>query len=191
MRHATPRTLNDGDIALYTALYGGRFAVQSSSAFATSLDYQKQPVDDILAFHIAFGKTVSDVSLNAVANFGYAAGVFGAPVFAGDTISARSEVIGLKENSNGKTGVVYVRSIATNQHDEMIVDYKRWVMVHKRDALAPAPDATVPDFKKPWHQMTCIFLMDYASTIMMQSWRGVLISGALTKLVKKSIMLTD
>lgn len=69
-------------------------------------------------------------------------------MFAGDTISARSEVIGLKENSNGKTGVVYVRSIATNQHDEMIVDYKRWVMAHKRDALALAPDATVPDFKK-------------------------------------------
>jgi len=148
LRHATPRTLNDGDIALYTALYGGRFVVQSSSAFATSLGYQKQPVDDILAFHIAFGKTVSDVSLNAVANLGYAEGIFGAPVFAGDTISARSEVIGLKENSNGKTGVVYVRSIATNQCDEMIVDYKRWVMVHKRDALTPAPDATVPDFKQ-------------------------------------------
>ena len=69
-------------------------------------------------------------------------------MFAGDTISARSEVIGLKENSNGKTGVVYVRSIATNQHDEMIVDYKRWGRAHKRDALALAPDATVPDFKK-------------------------------------------
>ena len=90
MRHATPLTLNDGDIALYTALYGGRFAVQSSSAFATSLGYQKQPVNDILTFHIAFGKTVSDVSLNAVANLGYAKGVFGAPVFTGDTISARS-----------------------------------------------------------------------------------------------------
>ncbi len=148
LRHATPRTVSEGDIALYTALYGSRFAVQSSSVFAVSLGYPKQPVDDMLAFHIAFGKTVSDVSLNAVANLGYAEGLFGEPVFADDTISTCSEVIGLKENSNGKTGVVYVRSIATNQREEMVVDYKRWVMVHKRDVSAPAPDVVIPDCKK-------------------------------------------
>lgn len=148
LRHATPRTVNEGDIALYTALYGSRFAVQSSSAFATTLGYHMQPVDDMLAFHIAFGKTVADVSLNAVANLGYAEGLFGVPVYAGDTISTRSEVIGLKENSNGKTGVVYVRSIATNQRDEMLVDYKRWVMVNKRDETAMAPELVIPDLKK-------------------------------------------
>ena len=146
LRHATPRTVTEGDIALYTALYGGRFAVQSSEAFAMSVGYPKQPVDDLLAFHVAFGKTVSDVSLNAVANLGYAEGVFGKPVYAGDTISTISEVIGLKQNSNGKTGVVYVRSVATNQRGEMVVDYKRWVMVNKRDAEAPAPEAVVPKF---------------------------------------------
>ncbi|MEI2828072.1 MAG: hypothetical protein V9F04_17930, partial [Dermatophilaceae bacterium] len=51
--------------------------------------------------HVVFGKTVPDVSLNAVANLGYAAGVFGAPVYPGDTLTTTSEVIGLKENSNG------------------------------------------------------------------------------------------
>ena len=143
--HATPRTVTDGDIALYTALYGGRFAVQSSAEFAKSVGYAAQPVDDLLAFHIAFGKTVPEVSLNAVANLGYAEGVFGVPVHAGDTIRTSSEVIGLKENSNGKTGVVYVRSVATNQNGETVVDYKRWVMVNKRDTTNPAPNAVVPD----------------------------------------------
>ncbi len=146
--HATPRTVTDGDIALYTALYGGRFAVQSSAAFAKSVGYAGQPVDDLLAFHVAFGKTVPEVSLNAVANLGYAEGIFGLPVFAGDTIRTSSEVIGLKENSNGKTGVVYVRSTATNQRGDMVVDYKRWVMVNKRDAASPAPEAVVPDLKQ-------------------------------------------
>ncbi len=145
--HATPRTVTDGDIALYTGLYGGRFAVQSSVEFAKGLGYAAQPVDDLLTFHIAFGKTVPEVSLNAVANLGYAEGVFGAPVYAGDTIRATSEVIGLKENSNGKTGVVYVRSTGTKQTGEMVVDYNRWVMVNKRDATNPAPDASVPDLK--------------------------------------------
>ncbi|MEX0692862.1 MAG: MaoC family dehydratase [Rhodospirillales bacterium] len=146
-RHATPRTVSDGDIALYTALYGSRFAVQSSAVFAAGLGYRAQPVDDLLAFHIAFGKTVPEVSLNAVANLGYAECLFGQPVHAGDTLSTTSEVIGIKENSNGKTGVVYVRSLATNQHGDMIVDYKRWVMVNKRDANSPAPEASLPALK--------------------------------------------
>lgn len=145
--HATPRTITDGDIALYTGLYGGRFAVQSSAEFAKSVGFVGQPVDDLLAFHVAFGKTVPEVSLNAVANLGYAEGIFGAPVYAGDTIATKSEVIGLKENSNGKTGVVYVRSIALNQTGETVVDYKRWVMVNKKDTGSPAPNASVPELK--------------------------------------------
>ncbi|MEK9706507.1 MAG: MaoC family dehydratase [Alphaproteobacteria bacterium] len=148
LAHATPRTVTAGDIALYGALYGGRFAVQSSAEFAKSVGYADMPIDDLLAFHIVFGKTVPDVSLNAVANLGYAAGVFGAPVFAGDTLKTKSEVIGLKENSNGKTGVVYVRSTGVNQRGETVLNYVRWVMVRKRDESAPAPEAQVPDLPK-------------------------------------------
>ena len=92
-----------------------------------------------------FGKTVPDVSLNAVANLGYADCRFLEPVFPGDTLSASSEVIGLKENSNRQSGVVYVRSQGFNQRGELVLDYVRWVMVRKRDAAAPAPAAHVPD----------------------------------------------
>src|SRR5882757_1809399 len=112
--HATPRTVTAGDASLYTALYGPRFAVQSSDHFARALGYPGAPIDDLLVFHIVFGKTVPDISLNAVANLGYANCRFVLPVFAGDTLSATSEVIGLKENSNRKTGVVYVRSTGVN-----------------------------------------------------------------------------
>ncbi|MGE5506673.1 MAG: MaoC family dehydratase [Actinomycetota bacterium] len=145
IRHATPRTVTSGDVALYTALYGNRFALASSDEFARALGLPQAPVDDLAAFHVAFGKTVPDVSLNAVANLGYAGGRFGAPVYAGDTIATVSKVIGLKENSNRQTGVVYVRSTGTNQRGEMVVDYVRWVMVRKRDAQAPAPAETVPE----------------------------------------------
>jgi len=145
IRHATPRTVSEGDVSLYTALYGMRFAVQSSDVFAMDLDFEVAPVDDLLAFHIAFGKTVPDISLNAVANLGYAGGRFGVPVNPGDTITTTSTVIGLKQNSSGKTGVVYVRSVAVNQIDEMVVDYVRWVMVRKKDVAAPAPEAVVPE----------------------------------------------
>ncbi len=55
LRHATPRTVTEADSTLYTALYGSRFAVQSSTAFARSIGYQRAPVDDLLVFHIVFG----------------------------------------------------------------------------------------------------------------------------------------
>jgi 2-methylfumaryl-CoA hydratase len=142
--HATPRTLTEGDVALYTGLYGSRFAVQSSAAFARAIGYKGAPVDDWLVFHVVFGKSVPDISLNAVANLGYAEGRFLAPVYAGDTLAAQSEVIGLKENSSRKTGVVYVRTRGTNQHGATVLDYVRWVMVRKRDEAAPAPADHVP-----------------------------------------------
>lgn len=145
IHHATPRTVTSGDVALYTALYGTRFAVASSDELARAIGLPQAPVDDLLAFHVVFGKTVPDVSLNAVANLGYANGRFGVPVYPGDTLTTVSTVTGLKENSNGRTGVVYVNSVGTNQRGETVLDYTRWVMVNKRDESAPAPEPVVPD----------------------------------------------
>ncbi|MDR3498664.1 MAG: MaoC family dehydratase [Parvibaculum sp.] len=144
LRHATPRTLTEGDRALYQALFGSRFSLQSSDEVARAAGYRQSPIDDLLAFHIVFGKTVPDISLNAVANLGYADCRFLKPVFPGDTLSAISKVIGLKENSDGATGVVYVRSTGRNQKDEIVIDYVRWVMVRKRDKAHPAPVTDVP-----------------------------------------------
>lgn len=143
--HSTPRTITTGDVSTYTALYGPRFAINSSDEFARSLGLDRSPVDDLLAFHMVFGKTVPDVSLNAVANLGYANGRFGVPVYPGDTVTTTSTVTGLKQNSNGKTGVVYVNSIGRNQRDEVVLDYTRWVMVNKADIDAPAPETVVPE----------------------------------------------
>jgi 2-methylfumaryl-CoA hydratase len=144
IRHATPRTITEGDGALYLGLFGSRFAVQSSGAFAGAIGYHRAPLDDLLVFHIVFGKTVPDISLNAVANLGYAACQFLAPVFPGDTLSAASEVIGLKENSNRKTGIVYVRTRGSRQDGTAVLEYVRWVMVRKRDEAAAAPGDHVP-----------------------------------------------
>ncbi|TBW40084.1 MaoC family dehydratase [Siculibacillus lacustris] len=145
IRHATPRTVTVGEVALYGALYGGRCAVQSSDAFAKAVGWPRAPVDDLLVFHVVFGKTVPDVSLNAVANLGYAGCRFLAPVYPGDTLSTVSEVIGLKENSNGKTGVVYVRSTGYDQDGREVLDYVRWVMVRKRDEAAVVADQLIPE----------------------------------------------
>jgi 2-methylfumaryl-CoA hydratase len=144
IRHATPRTMTQGDVALYGALFGPRFAVQSSDAFARAVGYPRAPIDDLLVFHVVFGKTVPDISLNAVANLGYAAGCFLAPVYPGDSVYAVSEVIGLKENSSRKTGIVFVRSTGCKQDGSKVLEYVRWVMLRKRDEAAAVPGDHVP-----------------------------------------------
>lgn len=139
IQHATPRTLTPADRALNIALTGSRYALLCSDPFAQECGLAAAPLDPLLVFHVVFGKTVPDISLNAVANLGYAEGVFHELVFPGDTLKASSEVIGLKQNSNGKTGIVTVRTTGENQHGRAVLHYVRWVMVNKRSAAAPAP----------------------------------------------------
>ncbi|HUF88155.1 MAG TPA: MaoC family dehydratase [Thermohalobaculum sp.] len=145
IRHATPRTLGEGDRALYGALYPSRFALASSDAFARACGLPRSPLDELAAFHVVFGKSVPDISLNAVANLGYAEGRFLRPVYPGDTLCAVSEIIGLRENSNRRTGIVWVRTHGLDQRGEAVIEYCRWVMVRKRDPQAPAPPPAVPE----------------------------------------------
>ena len=143
--HAVPRTVSGGERAVYHALYPARHALYSSDEFARSCGLPASPIDDMAAFHIVFGKSVPDISLNAVANLGYAEARWLRPVYAGDTLRAQSEVIGVKQTSSGKTGIVWVRTTGFNQHDLPVMEFVRWVMVRKRDVEAPAPEAVVPD----------------------------------------------
>ncbi len=144
LAHPTPRTLSEGDAAAYMALHAPRHALFSSAPFAAACGLEPGPLNPWLVFHTVFGKTVPDVSLNAVANLGYGEGRWLAQVAAGDTLSASSEVIGVKETSNGKSGVVYVRTTGVNPHGAAVLSYVRWVMVRKRDPASPAPTPQVP-----------------------------------------------
>ncbi|MEM8656516.1 MAG: hypothetical protein AAGF22_00355, partial [Pseudomonadota bacterium] len=87
-------------------------------------------------------------SLNAVANLGYAEARFLRPVYPGETLLSRSEVIGLKQNSNGKTGIVWVRTQGRTAAGDAVLEYCRWVMVRKRDPEAPQPTPVVPDLEQ-------------------------------------------
>jgi 2-methylfumaryl-CoA hydratase len=144
IRHAVPRTLTVGERALYHALYPARHALASSDAFAAACGLDPAPLDEWIVFHIVFGKTVPDISLNAVANLGYAEGRWLAPVLPGDTLRSESEVIGLKQTSSGRTGIVWVRTTGFNQRDEAVLSYVRWVMVRRR-APGDAPKPVVPE----------------------------------------------
>lgn len=142
--HPVPRTINAGDVSLYHALTGNAFALQTSDRFARSVGYNSAPVDDLLVFNIVFGLSVEDISKNALANLGYAECDFLSQVSVGETVSVRSEVIGLRETSARNAGVVYVRTEGLNQRGLPILSFVRWVLVPKRDPACPAPESVVP-----------------------------------------------
>ncbi|NMP16962.1 MaoC family dehydratase [Thalassotalea sp. Y01] len=147
IKHGVPRTITDADCSMYLALTGSRFALHCAEPVATRVGFRTTPVDNFLLFNIAFGKTVNDVSRNAVANLGYAEVQFFTTVYPDDTIYVCSEVIGKKANSNGKTGVVYVHSKAYNQRQQLVLQFKRWVMINKRDPFANDSSDSVPDLQ--------------------------------------------
>jgi 2-methylfumaryl-CoA hydratase len=144
LRHAVPRTLTEGDNALYIALTGDRTPLHCDAEFARALGFQRETINDLLVFHTVFGKSVPDVSLNAVANLGYADVRFLRPVYPGDTLRAESKVVGLRETSAGNAGVVWVHTGGYNQRDEPVLTFYRWVLVNKATADYPTGKADAP-----------------------------------------------
>jgi len=145
LAHAVPRTLTHGDSSLYVALTGDRTPLHCDAEFARRLGFRRETINDLLVFHTVFGKSVGDVSLNAVANLGYADVLFSEPVYPGDTLRAESKVVGLKETSSGATGIVYVQTRGFNQHGRSVIEFYRWVMVNKRDPKTLTGADTVPE----------------------------------------------
>ncbi len=144
LRHAIPRTLSEGDQATYIALTGDRHPLYCSRPFAEALGFRRERVHDLLVFHTVFGRTVADISLNAVANLGYAKVRFLSPVYPGDTLRALSQVVGTKENKSRRHGIVWVHTEGRNQHDEVVLEFFRWVMVNKR-STEPPKEPSIPD----------------------------------------------
>ena len=177
IEHAVPRTVGTGERALYYSLYPSRHALYSSDVFAQSCGLPRSPLDDLIAFHVVFGKSVPDISLNAVANLGYAEARWLLPVYPGDTLSSRSTVIGLKQNSNGKTGIIWVRTEGFNQFNQTVMSFVRWVMVRKNNIDSPAPQAVVPEL------IDVVPALDLAIPLNMSfSSYNTVLSGSLFKL---------
>lgn len=145
LRNPVPRTITQGDVALYIALTGDRNPLYCSDTFAQSLGFDRAPVANLLVFHIVFGRAVGEISLNSPGNLGYADLRFVRPVYTGDTLRAETETLGWRETSKGDTGVVWVKTVGFNQRDEVVLQFYRWVMVNKRDPGTPTHADDAPE----------------------------------------------
>ena len=82
-------------------------------------------------FNLVFGLSVHDISFNTRANLSYSDLRYGTPVFEGDTIYAKSEVLGVRFARDGTSnGAVQVKTMGYNQREEVVLEYVRTVLVN-------------------------------------------------------------
>lgn len=131
IRHAGERTVTHGDMALYKTVTGERRPIFGSRLIPTAMGFPGAlTAPDLLVFHLVFGLSVPDISLNSPANLGYADVRFLDVVQEGETLRAESEVVGIRETSKDEVGIVWVRTTGYCGRRKVLQFY-RWAMVRK------------------------------------------------------------
>src|SRR4029077_3827083 len=134
-RHAHGRTVTDTDNTWFTLLTNNSHQIHTNADYAAKTEFGRPLVVSTLTLAIVTGLSVPDVSQNAVANLGWDNVRLVAPVFAGDTLYASSEVVDVRASrSRPGQGVVRVRTRGFNQRDETVIEFERTVLVYSRAA---------------------------------------------------------
>lgn len=134
-RHAHGRTVSEADNTWFTLLTNNTHDIHYNADYAGRTEFGRPLVVSTLTLAIVTGLSVPDISQNAVANLGWNNVRLTAPVFAGDTIYAESEVIETRPSrSRPDQGIVRVHTRGYNQHGETVITFERTVLVYTRDA---------------------------------------------------------
>jgi acyl dehydratase len=135
--HRPGRTISEADNTWFTLLSMNQNPLHFDAAYAAKTEFGRPLVDSCLTLSIVTGMSVSDVSQKAVANLGWDKVRLTAPVFAGDTIYAESEVLGVRESRSRPTqGIVTVRTTGKKADGTPFMSFERSVLVPKRGHAA-------------------------------------------------------
>ena len=133
IEHALSKTIFESDNNLFSLLTMNYHPVHTNIDYAAKEQHGKILVVGTLVFSLVVGITVQDISGKAIANLDYEKIEHIAPVFIGDTLYAKSEIIGCRESRSKKDrGIIYVETIARNQNGEDVLKFRRHVLVKKR-----------------------------------------------------------
>src|SRR5579862_6131649 len=137
--HPLGRTVLAADNTWFTLLTMNTHPVHFDFAYAAQTEFGKPLVNSCLTLAIVTGQSVTDLSQNAVANLGWDEVRMPAPVFEGDTIYSKSEVLETRESkSRPNVGLVKVKTTGLNQDKKVVLEFTRTFMVYKRGHV---PDA--------------------------------------------------
>jgi itaconyl-CoA hydratase len=131
--HRPGRTISEADNTWFTLLTMNQHPLHFDAAYCASTEFGRPLVNSCLTLAIVAGMSVSDVSQKAIANLGWDKIRLTAPVFAGDTIYAESEVLNVRESASRPTqGVVTVRTTGRKADGTLFMTYERSILVPKR-----------------------------------------------------------
>ncbi len=144
--HSIGRTVTETDNIWFTLLTVNNNPIHFDKVYAAQTEFKRPLVDSTFTLALVTGLSVSDLSQNAV-NLGWDQVRLPAPVFEGDTIYARSEVLSKRDSrSHVERGIVQVKTLGFNQDGTVVIEFQRTLMVYKRAFLPKLP---VPDIASP------------------------------------------
>jgi itaconyl-CoA hydratase len=137
--HPLGRTVLAADNSWFTLLTMNTNPIHFDVNYASKTEFGKPLVNSCLTLAIVTGQSVTDLSQNAAANLAWDEIRLPNPVFEGDTIYSKSEVLEKRESkSRPNVGIVRVKTTGLNQHGAMVIEFKRTFMVYKRGHVPQA-----------------------------------------------------
>ena len=131
--HRPGRTVTEADNTWFTLLTMNKHPVHFDTEYAAHSEFGKPLVNSCLTLSIVVGMTVSDISQKAIGNLGWTDIKLSAPVFAGDTLYAESEILAKRESKSRPTqGIVSVRTLGKKQDGTVFISFERSVLVPKQ-----------------------------------------------------------
>jgi acyl dehydratase len=132
-RHQLGRTLTEVDNTWFTLLTCNTNQIHFNADYAARSEFRRPLMNSCLTLSLVTGLSVPDISQNVVANLGWDKVTLPAPVFAGDTIYAESEVLETRASkSRPGQGIVRVRTRGYKQDGTVVIEFERTVLVHSR-----------------------------------------------------------
>jgi itaconyl-CoA hydratase len=131
--HPLGRTILEADNVWFSCLTMNTNPIHFDGEYAARTEFGKRLVNSCFTLSLVTGQSTMDLTMNAVANLGWDEVRLPHPVFEGDTIYARSEVLGARESkSRPKVGIVRVKTTGVNQDGTAVIEFARTFMVWKR-----------------------------------------------------------
>lgn len=131
--HPLGRTITSADNIWFTLLTQNTAPIHFDHHYASQTEFGKPLVNSALTLALVTGQSVTDISQNVMANLGWDEVRLPNPVFEGDTIYSRSEVLECRESKSRKNvGIVTVRTTGFNQDGTEVISFRRTVMVYRR-----------------------------------------------------------
>jgi itaconyl-CoA hydratase len=132
--HPLGRTITTTDNMWFTLLTQNTAPIHVDHAYASQTEFGRPLVDSTFTLALVTGQSVTDVSQNVFANLGWDEVRLPAPVFEGDTIYSRSEVLEKRDSrSRPNVGIVVVWTTGYNQEGKTVIEFRRTVMVYRKD----------------------------------------------------------